>query len=93
MTDLATFAIGAFIGIAFFYLCILLREKKLTKKWLIEFSRNEKEDKEFILNLPSKGTPGTIKIGNNSAIYDDSGDLVWDSVRGCVGKACALPPE
>ena len=32
----------------------------------------------------------TLNFGNNSAIYDDDGEMIWSSVTGLCGKAICV---
>ena len=54
-----------------------------------------RENKRFLDNVPQSIGPcestnhegRKLTFGENSAIYDDDGEMVWNSVTGCCGKA------
>ena len=83
--------VGGAIGFVLFWGVVLtidrFRDNREHKKNL----KRQKEDESFLENLSRKGTSGTIVVGRHTAIYSSDGDLVWDSVRGCVGLATYIP--
>jgi len=56
------------------------------------------ENRRFLSNVPHSIAPcgstnyegRTLNFGNNSAIYDDDGEMVWNSVTGLCGKAVCI---
>ena len=89
MSEILPYFVGVFVGsvVVFFAIGVsFFKFKSRSEKKRSEKARSEDED--FLENLPRRSFPNArVQIGRNEGAYDSSGNLVWDSVRGCVGPA------
>lgn len=59
------------------------------------YTEHRRETERFLNDVPQSIGPcestnyegRKLTFGNNWAIYDDDGEMVWSTATGCVGKA------
>ena len=95
MTPEVQFIIGWAVGLLLFFICWDICTQISAHREYMHSVERHAEDDAFIKHLP-RTIPSSGQVtytdpdGTPCAIYSD-GELVWDKVRGCVGKATYIP--
>ena len=91
MPPVVQFLIGWALGLVIFTACYYIYIRISSYRAYMRQLKRQAEDDAFIKHLPrtipsSGQVTHTDPDGTPCAIYSD-GELVWDKVRGCVGKS------
>ena len=84
MSEIILFKIGflaCLVGVSIFLFVYFLIMDKIDSG---RAARREKDNIEFVKNVRERYIPN---YHSEDCIYDGSGELIWDRVRGCVGPA------
>lgn len=90
--------LGAGIGSTLFSAAYGAFSAAKAKRENEEYEEHCHENERFIVNVPKSIAPcgntnyegRKLTFGKNSAIYDDDGEMVWNSVTGLCGKAVCV---
>ena len=85
---LLSIVVGWILGTLLSLSLLMVLDKIKDKRRLKDYINSTKEDIDFLRSLERKGVPNShITVGERIGIYGYDGELIYDSVRGCVNKA------